>query len=98
MVRHRIFGAGFSRDLSANGFERLSAAARNLGANLDRLHGLWGALWTVCVALWKVDMREMDMSKTIADYDVAGMSEAELTRLERQIARKYMNKLEVTIE
>ncbi len=35
------------------------------------------------------------MSKTIADYGVTGMSEAELTRLERQIARKYMNKLSI---
>ena len=35
------------------------------------------------------------MSKAIADYDVSGLSEAELTKLERQIARKYMNTLSI---
>ena len=35
------------------------------------------------------------MSSTIADYDVSGKSEAELTKMERQIARKYMGKLSI---
>ena len=35
------------------------------------------------------------MSKAIADYDVSGMSEAELTKKEREIARKYMGKLSI---
>ena len=35
------------------------------------------------------------MSKTIADYDVSGLSDAELTKMEREIARKYMGKLSI---
>ncbi|HAT07674.1 MAG TPA: beta-carotene hydroxylase [Rhodobiaceae bacterium] len=35
------------------------------------------------------------MSKTIADYDVSGLSNAELTKMEREIARKYMDKLSI---
>ena len=35
------------------------------------------------------------MSSTIADYDVSGKSDAELTKMEREIARKYMNKLSI---
>ena len=35
------------------------------------------------------------MSKTIADYDVSGLSDAELTKMEREIARKYMDKLSI---
>lgn len=35
------------------------------------------------------------MSKVIAEYDVSGMDDAELTRMEREIARKYMGKLSI---
>ena len=35
------------------------------------------------------------MSQSVADYDVSGMNEAELTQKEREIARKYMNKLSI---
>lgn len=35
------------------------------------------------------------MSKAIATYDVGGKSEAELTKMEREIARKYMGKLSI---
>lgn len=35
------------------------------------------------------------MSKAIAQYDVSGLSEAELTKMEREIARKYMGKLSI---
>ena len=35
------------------------------------------------------------MSSTIADYDVSGKSDAELTKMERAIVRKYMNKLSI---
>ena len=35
------------------------------------------------------------MSKTIADYDVSGLNDAELTKMEREIARKYMDKLSI---
>ncbi|HCL49359.1 MAG TPA: beta-carotene hydroxylase, partial [Rhodobiaceae bacterium] len=37
----------------------------------------------------------MDMSKAIADYDVSGLNETELTKMEREIARKYMGKLSI---
>lgn len=35
------------------------------------------------------------MSKAIADYDVSGLNETELTKMEREIARKYMGKLSI---
>jgi len=35
------------------------------------------------------------MSKAIADYDVSKLSDAELTKKEREIARKYMGKLSI---
>lgn len=35
------------------------------------------------------------MSKANAEYDVSGLSEQELTRMEREIARKYMDKLSI---
>ena len=35
------------------------------------------------------------MSKVIADYDVSGLDDAELTKMEREIARKYMDKLSI---
>lgn len=35
------------------------------------------------------------MSKAIADYDVSGKSDAELTRMEREIARRYLDKLSI---
>ena len=35
------------------------------------------------------------MSKAIADYDVSKLSEAELTKMEREIARKYIDKLSI---
>ena len=35
------------------------------------------------------------MSKAIAEYDVSGKSETELTRMEREIARKYIGKLSI---
>ena len=35
------------------------------------------------------------MSKAIAEYDVSGKSDADLTRMERVIARKYMGKLSI---
>ena len=35
------------------------------------------------------------MSSTIAEYDVSGKNEAELTKMEREIARKYMGKLSI---
>ena len=35
------------------------------------------------------------MSKVIAEYDVSGLNDAELTQMEREIARKYMGKLSI---
>ena len=35
------------------------------------------------------------MSKAIADYDVGHLSDAELTKMEREVARKYMGKLSI---
>jgi beta-carotene hydroxylase len=37
----------------------------------------------------------MDMSNKIATYDVATLSDTELTKMEREIARKYMGKLSI---
>ena len=35
------------------------------------------------------------MRKVIAEYDVSGLNDAELTKMEREIARKYMGKLSI---
>lgn len=35
------------------------------------------------------------MSKAISDYDASALSDAELTKMEREIARKYMGKLSI---